>query len=146
MTLLLRTIQFHEDRNNNLFDSPECQQLLDMYASYYPKSGFVPPWVGYLILKNNQVVGTCGFTGEPQDNQVEIAYWTFKAFEGKGIASFACMELIAIARSVNPDMKVVAKTAPESNPSTHILEKNGFVHTEVVRDEEIGDAWLWVLT
>jgi hypothetical protein len=38
---------------------------------------------------------------------------------------------------------ITAKTAPEHNASTKILEKNNFVFTEIVQDEEIGDAWLW---
>jgi RimJ/RimL family protein N-acetyltransferase len=61
---------------------------------FYPKIGFHLPWVGYFVLDNNQVVGTGGFTGPPKDGKVEIAYWTFKQFEGKGVASFTCSELI----------------------------------------------------
>lgn len=106
--------------------------------------GYDFPWVAYLIIRNNQVLGTGSFTGKPRDGQVEIAYWTFKAFEGQGIASFACKELISIAKKENPNIVISAKTAPENNASTHTLEKNGFRHIKTVQDEEIGDAWLWI--
>jgi ribosomal-protein-alanine N-acetyltransferase len=112
---------------------------------YYPKIGFNKPWVGYFFFKNSQVVGTGGFTGQPQGCKVEIAYWTFKAFEGQGIASFVCKQLIAIAKETEPNIIVTAKTAPEYNASTKVLQKNGFIFTEIVQDDEIGDAWLWTL-
>lgn len=141
----LRTLSLHEDKQNPLFNSPECQQLIEIYADYYPKTGFELPWVAYLIVHDDIVVGTASFTGRPVDGVVEIAYWTFKAFEGQGIASFACRELISIAQKADPTVLVTAKTAPETNASTSILERNGFVRKGVVQDEEIGDAWFWAL-
>ncbi len=141
----LRILQLKEDRSDKLFTSSDCQTLLEMYEDYYPKIGFNLPWVSYLVIKQNQVVGSCGFTGQPINGKVEIAYWTFKEFEGQGIASFACKELIAISQNTDSIVTIIAKTAPEHNASTKILQNNNFVFTEIVRDEEIGDAWLWAL-
>ncbi|MGD9563187.1 MAG: GNAT family N-acetyltransferase [Pyrinomonadaceae bacterium] len=115
-----------------------------MYEDFYPKIGFDPPWVGYFVVRDERVVGSCSFVGKPQDEKVEIAYWTFKEFEGQGIASFACEELISIALRSDPNVTVTAKTAPEKNASTKILEKNGFILNGIVQDHEIGDAWLWI--
>lgn len=140
----LRALGLNENKLNAIFDSPESQQLLGIYESYYPKIGFIPPWIAYLILKNDKVVGTCSFTGSPKDGAVEIAYWTFKKFEGQGVSSFACAALISIVEKENPDLKVIAKTAPEHNASTKILEKNGFMFSKIVQDDDIGDAWLWI--
>ena len=128
-----------------LFQDKDAKQLLDIYKEYYPKIGFELPWVGYLIIKDTTIVGSCGFTGAPKNGQVELAYWTFEEFEGQGIASFACYQLISIAHKEDPSVVVTAKTAPEKNASTRILEKNGFQFKEIVQDHEIGDAWLWVL-
>lgn len=138
-----RILQQNEDKTATLFESADCQTLLEMYDEYYPIIGFNLPWVAYLIVRENQVVGTCGFTGQPKDNKVEIAYWTFKEFEGQGVASFACKEHVQIAKNADPNVLVTAKTVPEHNASTKILENNHFVFTEVVQDEEIGDARLW---
>lgn len=141
----LRILQQNEDKTDDLFESADCQTLLQMYDDYYPKIGFNLPWVAYLVIKQNQVVGLGSFTGQPNNGKVEIAYWTFKEFERQGIASFACKELIKISQNADPEVIITAKTAPEQNASTRILENNKFIFTEVVQDEEIGDAWLWTL-
>ena len=139
----LRPIALNEDKTNEDYASADCQQLLQMNDDFYPKIGFIIPWIAYFVVRQNQIVGSCSFLGKPQEGKVEIAYWTFKEFEGQGIASFACKELVSIANQTEPSVIITAKTAPEHNASTKILEKNNFVFTEIVQDEEIGDAWLW---
>ncbi len=141
----LKIINLNEDRANELYASDDCQQLLDSMDEYYPTIGFNKPLVCYFVISNNQVVGTGGFTGQPKDGTVEIAYWTFKEFEGKGIASFTCKALISISQKTDPTLTITAKTAPEHNASTRILQNNSFEFTEQVQDHEIGDAWLWTL-
>ncbi|HTF03104.1 MAG TPA: GNAT family N-acetyltransferase [Bacteroidia bacterium] len=128
------------------FASPYSQDLFALYETYYPKIGFTPPWIGYFILRDEVLVGTCSFTGQPIDGRVEIAYWTFPEFEGRGIATWACKELLSIAKQHDPNVIVTAKTAPEVNASTAILTRNGFKQTRIVQDHEIGDAWEWVFT
>jgi RimJ/RimL family protein N-acetyltransferase len=102
--------------------------------------------VGYVVVRDEVIVGSCSFTGAPKNGKVELAYWTFKEFEGQGIATFACKELVTIARKTDPTVSITAKTEPRKNSSTKVLEKSGFVFSEVVQDEEIGSAWLWVLS
>ncbi len=141
----LKIIELHPDKSNELYATADCRLLLNTYEEYYKLVGFNLPWVGYFVVRQNIVVGSCGFTGKPKDGTVEIAYWTFKIFEGQGIASFSCRELISIARQTNPAIIITAKTAPEHNASTKILQQNGFQFTCLVQDHEIGDAWLWVI-
>ncbi|HZJ35597.1 MAG TPA: GNAT family N-acetyltransferase [Gillisia sp.] len=141
----LKIININEDKTKEIYASTDCQQLITSMEKFYPKIGFNKPWVGYFIFKNNQVVGTGGFTGQPKDGKVEIAYWTFKEFEGQGVATFACKELIAISKRADPTIIITAKTAPEYNASTKILQNNGFTFSEIVQDDEIGDAWFWTL-
>ncbi|MBK6364870.1 MAG: GNAT family N-acetyltransferase [Saprospiraceae bacterium] len=140
----LRLITLNEDKTSEEYTSAECQELLNMYIDFYPKIGFNIPWVGYFVVRQDQIVGSCGFVGQPKDGKVEIAYWTFKDFEGQGIASFACQELVTIAHQIDPSLTITAKTAPENNASTKILANNNFIFAEIVQDDEIGDAWLWV--
>ncbi len=141
----LKTIELNVDQSKEIYASTNCQQLINSMNNYYPKIGFNKPWVGYFAFKDNQVVGTGGFTGQPKHGTVEIAYWTFQEFEGQGVASFVCKELITIAKATQPGIIITAKTAPEHNASTKILQNNRFTFTEIVRDDEIGDAWLWTL-
>ncbi len=141
--MILRPILPNEDKANEVYASANCQLLLSMYDDFYPKIGFALPWVGYFVIRQDEIIGSCGFIGQPKAGKVEIAYWTFKEFEGQGIASFACKALISIAAQTDPNLIITAKTAPEHNASTKILETNGFVFTEIVQDEEIGEAWAW---
>lgn len=139
----LKQITQQEDKTKELYASADCQTLLAMYDDFYPKIGYNFPWVGYFIIREGKIVGSCSFVGQPIGGRVELSYWTFKEFEGQGIASFACKELVTIAKQADPSLTITAKTAPENNVSTKILENNNFVFTEIVQDDEIGDAWLW---
>ncbi len=145
ISLKLKPIAPDEDKSDPMFDSEYCRQLLSMYNQFYPKTGFILPWVGYFVMHHEQIVGSCSFVGPPNDGRVEIAYWTFSEYEGRGIASFACKELIKIAKMHQPGIIITANTAPEHNASTKILEKNGFRYSGIVQDDDIGDAWQWLL-
>ena len=83
----------------------------------YRRVGFVPPWVSYFEMLDNDCVGLCAFKSPPIDNTAEIAYWTFPDFEGRGIATQAARELVAIALATDPNMRVIAQTLPELNAS-----------------------------
>lgn len=145
MAYKLEIIDEKVDSSQPKLASEECQQLISIYEHYYPKIGFEKPWVGYFIIRGNEVVGSCGFTGKPNSNKVELAYWTFKKHEGQGASSFACQELVKIAQSKDPKLTITAKTAPGYSASTKILEKNNFSLAQMVQDDDIGDSWLWIL-
>ena len=141
----LKPILIDEDPTLALYDNADCQSIFTAYPAYYYQVGYHPPWIGYFVLRDLEVVGVGGFTGEPVNNRVEIAYSTFKQFEGQGIASFTCKMLVDIARMTDSNLVITAKTAPEQNASSRILAKQGFLYSRIVQDHEIGDAWEWVL-
>ncbi|MFN0014683.1 MAG: GNAT family N-acetyltransferase [Saprospiraceae bacterium] len=145
MHITLVSIQPDEDPTKAEYASEDCKAALQMWANYYPKIDFQPPWIGYFVKLDNQIVGCCAFTGPPKQGRVEISYWTFAPFEGKGIATHACRALIELAQKADPSLTIFAKTAPEKNASTTILERCGFVFSGIVQDHEIGDAWEWTL-
>ena len=144
MTLKLEPIPMAIDRAKEGYTGADCLKLLDMWEDYYPKIGYHPPWIGYFIKRNGQIVGACGFTGPPKENRVEVSYWTFKDYEGQGIATGACQHLVSLAKTADPSIVITAKTEPFRNASTKILERNHFVFKGVVQDDEIGDAWEWI--
>ncbi|MEJ7693766.1 GNAT family N-acetyltransferase [Daejeonella sp.] len=139
----LKVININEDVTDEIYASNECQEVIKSMNEYYPKIGFHKPWVGYFVVRNKEIVGAGGFTGQPKDGKVEIAYGTFKEFEGQGVASFACKELVLISTITDPAIIITAKTAPEQNASAKILQNNNFEPSGIVQDHEIGDAWLW---
>ena len=141
--LTLVPILIDEDPHKEIYANEYCEDIFKSYPSYYYKTGYNPPWIGYFIMQDETVVGVGGFVGKPINGKIEIAYGTRKGWEGQGIASFTCQQLIAIAKANEPSVIITAKTAPEYNASTKILQRNGFVFAQITQDDDIGDAWLW---
>jgi RimJ/RimL family protein N-acetyltransferase len=104
-----------------------------------------PPWSGYLAVDQaRHVVGTCGFKAPPDDEGVvEVAYFTFPGFEGRGCATAMAAGLVERARTADGVRRLRAHTLPERNASTRILEKVGFVRLGEVADPEDGPVWRW---
>lgn len=109
-----------------------ASQVFRATAKLYESVGFDEPWIGYLALANETPVGTCGFKSPPSAGRVEIAYFTFPAYEGRGFASAMAAELVAVAQRNEPSVVVAAQTLPERNPSHRVLEKLGFRHVETI--------------
>jgi hypothetical protein len=115
-------------------------------ARLYEKVGYVSPWLGYLALFNERVVGICSFTAPPASGKVEIAYFTFPEFERRGLATSMARELVILAKATEPGIIVTAQTLPQRNASTRILEKLGFAQMRTVVDPEVGEVWEWELS
>jgi len=114
-------------------------------AKLYGKSGYTPPWVGYLCLIRENILGTCCFKSAPVKGRVEIAYFTFPGNEGRGVATSMAAGLIKIALETDPDVKIFAQTISEENPSTSILKKLGFKYTGEIIHPDGELVWEWEL-
>ncbi len=136
-------IQQTAQENAQFLGHPDCQEILPMMLDYYKKIGFNPPWIGYYAQKDGEWVGGAGYKGKPKDGKVEIAYGTFERFRQQGIGTEMARKLVELARATDPSVEVTARTLPEYNFSTKILEKNGFERIGIVYDEEDGEVWEW---
>jgi ribosomal-protein-alanine N-acetyltransferase len=114
-------------------------------AEHYGRAGFHPPWIGYIALDGDVAVGGGAFVAAPENNRVEIAYFTLPEHQFLGYATRTAGALIAIARDLRPTLEIYAKTAPERGPSTAILTRLGFRNIGTDVDHEIGEAWAWLL-
>lgn len=140
----LLPIQKTLDENSYFAGNPDCRETLVMSVEYYIMIGFYPPWIGYYARRNAQLVGTGGFKGAPFKGRVEIAYTTFEKFRSQGVGSEICGKLVEVARLADPSVLVTARTLPEKNHSTRILEKNGFQFAGTVQDIDDGEVWEWI--
>jgi ribosomal-protein-alanine N-acetyltransferase len=118
--------------------------VFDSFKQFYSSQGFAPPWTRYLTEQDGIIVGSCGFKGAPAGNRVEIAYFTFPEFEGRGLATKMAHQLVDIALAASPGITIAAQTLPEENASTSILNKLGFVFKEALMHPEDGLVWEWV--
>ncbi len=131
-------------KENQAFETnPDCQEILLMTVEYYKTIGFVPPWIGYYARLNRELVGAAGFKGQPVDNKIEIAYGTFPGYRQQGTGTEICRQLVLLALKTNPAIIITARTLPENNYSTKILQKNSFKLLGTVWDKEDGNVWEW---
>jgi [ribosomal protein S5]-alanine N-acetyltransferase len=132
---------------DDLHDLPApAREALGTTAALYERRGFRPPWIGYLAATQARAcVGTCAFTGPPRGERVEIAYFTFPGYEGRGYATRMAQLLIAVARVMAPQIQVAAQTLPEENVSTRILARLGFQRSGSSLHPEDGLVWDWNL-
>jgi ribosomal-protein-alanine N-acetyltransferase len=115
------------------------------YLKLYNSVGFVRPWLGYFGRQDSLCIGTCGFKGPPQNNRVEIAYFTFPGYEGRGYATRMAGALINLAWETEAQLIIAAQTLPVESASTWILRKLGFALVGSVNHPEDGKVWEWQL-
>lgn len=141
MTLLpiKQTINENEAFSNN----PLCYESLGMCIEFYKRVGFNPPWICYYVEENGELIGSAAFKGQPINNTVEISYATTENHRGKGVGTRICKQLVELSLATDPLVRITARTLPEKNYSTRILEKNNFVLLGFVTDPEDGEVWEW---
>jgi len=100
--------------------------------------------------EDRQVVGTCGFRGPVRGGRVEIAFWTFPPFEGRGWATAMTRALLGRAFADPTVQTVVAHTLAERTPAGSVLTANGLVRVQARRRDESGPGgavrgkvWRW---
>jgi ribosomal-protein-alanine N-acetyltransferase len=120
-------------------------EVVTQTQGLYKEYGFEKPWIGYLVKVGNDWVGTCAFKSPPRERRLEIAYFTFPPYQGKGIATQMVQKLIAIAKEHSPQTRITAHTLPQISASTNVLKKNGFLNVGRVHYAIDGDLCEWSL-
>ena len=129
---------------NPVFTSnPLCQDSIYMSIDFYKKVGFTPPWICYYVKENQELIGCAAFKGKPVNGQIEIAYGTFEKFRNQGVGTRICKTLVNLSLKTDPTVQITARTLPDNNFSTRILQNNKFRFKGNVVDPEDGDVWEW---
>lgn len=125
-------------------ESEFIQEVREGTAQLFSKVAYEAPWIAYFALDEaGVVVGTCAFKGPPENQRVEIAYYTFTENENRGIGTAMAAELVKIARKTDPSLIIAAQTLPRRNASQRILEKNGFKHVLTLDHPDDGTVYEW---
>ena len=122
------------------------KEIIKLTTDFYKQIGFVPPWIGYYVEVNSDLVGSAGFKGPPKNGTIEIAYGTFEKYRKQGIGTAICKKLVELSLDTDPSIKITATTFQKENFSTRILERNNFVCVGTVNDPDDGEVWQWVYT
>ena len=102
-------------------------------------------WGGYFVVDEGTraVVGSCAFKAPPTDEgAVEIAYFTYPGFEGRGYEQ-RWQETHQTGAGLGGGPAGDRPHAPETNASTRVLEKIGMNLVGEVMDPEDGRVWRW---
>ena len=94
------------------------RDVCDKTAALYESAGSHPPWMGYLVLENDTIVGTCAFRSPPRNGEIEIAYFTFPEFKGRSFATEMARHLIQIVKDTKLRTRIFAFTLPEKTRPT----------------------------
>lgn len=132
------------EENNEWMNDPASQEIILMCINFYNRIGYIPPWIGYLAKDEEVIVGTAAFKGAPTDGKIEIAYGVNEEFRKRGYGTKICKKLTQLASATDPSLQITARTLPETNYSTRILEKNKYVKKGTVIDPEDGEVWEWI--
>ncbi len=133
------------EENTEFLNNPDCIESLHMAIDFFNSVGYNPPWIGYYVKKENQIVGMAAYKGKPINNKVEIAYGAIERFQHQGVGTDICKMLVELSLDTDPKIEITAKTSPIKSASTRILEKNGFELIGTVIDKEDGEVWEWKL-
>jgi RimJ/RimL family protein N-acetyltransferase len=133
----------HAEENIALTNNPLCQDTIYMSIDFYKKVGFNPPWICYYVKENEDLVGCAAFKGKPVNGQIEIAYGTFQKYRNQGVGTKICRILVDLSLRTDAAVRITARTLPENNFSTRILQKNKFQFLGDVIDPEDGNVWEW---
>ena len=137
-------VQEHAEENPEFIADPRCQESIYMSIDFYKRVGFTPPWICYYAAIDDELVGCAAYKGRPIGGKVEIAYGTFESCRNQGIGAEICRVLVKLSLETDPSVLITARTLPENNFSTKILQKNGFRFSGVVPDPEDGEVWEWI--
>ena len=122
-----------------------AREALGATREFYRAVGFTRPWISYVAVDGSNVVGICGFTSPPVAGPIEIAYFTFPGFEGRGVATAMASGLLAMAAAADTGVAVTAHTLPAGNASHRVLEKANFVEARHIDHPVDGPILMWVL-
>ena len=103
-----------------------------LFAAWQEMGGADPasPWWTYQLVVDGQVVGDIGFHGPPDEQrQLTIGYQVVPAVRGRGIATAACGQLVALAWSAGAG-RLLAHTDLDNHASQQVLRRNGFVSSD----------------
>jgi ribosomal-protein-alanine N-acetyltransferase len=123
-------------------DEGPAREILAETCALLTRDPRPAPWGSYVVHLDDQPIGIAAFKSAPApDGDVEIAYMTFPAYEGRGHATATIAALLAIAEAAGGIP--IAHTLPEENASNKALRRNGFAYAGEVDDPEDGLIWRW---
>ncbi len=150
--MTINLVPFERDQDPDAFaaalapafggDEGPAREILAETCALLTRDPRTDPWGSYVVHLDGLPIGIAAFKSAPSaTGEVEIAYMTFPAFEGRGHATRTVAALVAIAEATGAIP--IAHTLPEENASNKALRRNGFAYAGEIMDPEDGLVWRW---
>lgn len=140
----------------------QVAKILERYLSRYRDLGIAK--FGAFTENGDKFVGGCGFDilHDPDSDRnplpekgsmnhlfqgdLELGYWFYKEYWGKGIANLLARTIVEYAFTKFPNLnRIVAVTDPDNIASQKVLKKIGFEFVTTVESLEYGKEEFFVL-
>jgi [ribosomal protein S5]-alanine N-acetyltransferase len=121
-------------------------EALPVLRASYEGSPQLLPWgsLFFIDTEAQTLVGLGGFKGPPSaEGVVEIGYAIAPAFQRRGLATEAVLQMIQRAFANSAVRAVDAHTLGHDNPSTRVLQRAGFRKIAEWDDAADGPIWHW---
>ena len=86
------------------------------------------------IWVEGRYAGVIGLSVDPMANGGELGYWLAEGFEGRGLVTRACRELVAHGFGKLGLHRIEIKAAPHNARSRAVAERLGFTEEAVLRE------------
>jgi ribosomal-protein-serine acetyltransferase len=87
-----------------------------------------------VIVVDGAIAGSVGLMTNPLEGDHEIGYWLVSAFEGRGLVTRACREIVSHAFAEHAAHRVTIAAAVSNARSRAVPERLGFVFDGVMRE------------
>ncbi len=74
---------------------------------------------------------------------MELAYFAFPLFEGRGLGKQMAARLVEMAQASDAVSTLVGLTRPETSKSSSVLQALGFTNSGEAHDSSDGLIWRW---
>jgi RimJ/RimL family protein N-acetyltransferase len=123
-------------------DFPAEGDLAGLQMSRFDGSSRQPWSASWLIVIDGLIAGTIGFKSAPSPEGIaEIGYGVVRSQWGRGVASAALAQLLALLKGRSLDL--YAETTTHNLASQAVLRKSGFELVDERHDEHDGELLVW---
>ena len=125
-------------------ETPEVLTMLRTLAAKLRSSDSAAAW---MIVAEGEVVGLISYVTAPDDAAaVEIGFGIAATRRGRGFATHAVADLVALSRAQGHVRTLTAGTAPSNIASQKALSRAGFQQHGTRTDPDDGELLEWRLT
>ncbi|MBS3081542.1 GNAT family N-acetyltransferase [Candidatus Pacearchaeota archaeon] len=128
-----------------------AKNLIDLFPHPYAMED-ARFWIKYVKDNENglfwaidvsgKAIGTMSFFDEDKDRNYEVGYWIGERYWGRGITTNALRLALGYVENLEDAQKITSRVFRNNLSSVRVLEKNGFVYSQTIKNSAIKNGVL----